>query len=279
MTFTLACHRHLCTTIDWSWFNVIDVANKTGEAVHVYFSTGGGVSLYSLMRDSALCGSPQTSPVLEPTIFNLKRGRKPNINKLRLTLTSLSNCKPAPFPIPRALAALSKPSRTASSSLPFTSSLPVCTSTKRLRDVWDAERTARQWNWYPSPSSSQAICCLSGTYQCDWWEGRAAGGTPALIKPTTLNKLDSGGLTSQILNRSPPPSTPAPINTLLLFPSLKVLLGETPLADRTVGRVSTKDEREKAWVSHRTRQKMAAREQSITVRLDNRRKRNKILKG
>jgi len=65
-----------------------------------------------------------------------RKRKKKDINKLRLTLTSLSNCKPAPFSIPRVLAAPSNPSRTATSSLPFTSSLTVCTSTKTARDVW-----------------------------------------------------------------------------------------------------------------------------------------------
>lgn len=69
------------------------------------------------------------------------------------------------------------------SSLPFTSPLAVLHLCQNSMGCFRVVETAAwQWNWYPSPSSSQAMCRHSGTYQCDWWVGWTAGGTPILIK-------------------------------------------------------------------------------------------------
>lgn len=106
------------------------------------------------------------------------------INNYWVPLTNPSNPQiPGCYCFPLAEPPPPFPCWSTPSSLPFTSPLAVLHLCQNSMGCFRVVETAAwQWNWYPSPSSSQAMCRHSGTYQCDWWAGWTAGGTPTLIK-------------------------------------------------------------------------------------------------
>lgn len=216
----------------------------------------GRIKSYSLlMSDRAHVGvlASAISPVQHQSthIFTQKKRHKSpepnhlNIEKRRLnhwvSLTKPSNPQiPGCYRFPLDEPPLQFPCWCTPSSLPFTSPLAVLHLCQNSMGCFRVVETAAwQWNWYPSPSSSQATCRHSGTYQCDWWVGWTAGGTLTLIKSKHPQQIGQWWT-----NKS---TTPPPQHSQ--HPPTKIPTGAT---------VKRESEEKKTWCNLR---------QSIKVRL------------